>query len=101
MRSRILEEIQHRTSSANHLFTLHTAAQADHREDIPILNVKYRAQFCSGWGGAACRTECMLHEVVIIENVVTFATAVPIPCTSFVYRTNVYWSIIHGIKRNM
>ena len=29
----------------------------------------------------------------------TFVTAVPIPFTSFVYRTNVYWSVIHGIKR--
>ena len=29
----------------------------------------------------------------------TFATAVPILSTSFVYRTNVYWSVIHGIKR--
>ena len=29
----------------------------------------------------------------------TFDTAVPILFTSFVYRTNVYWSIIHGMKR--
>ena len=29
----------------------------------------------------------------------TFATAVPISFTSFVYRTNVHWSVIHGIKR--
>ena len=29
----------------------------------------------------------------------TSATAVPILFTSFVYRTNVYWSVIHGIKR--
>ena len=29
----------------------------------------------------------------------TFATAVHILSTSFVYRTNVYWSVIHGIKR--
>ena len=29
----------------------------------------------------------------------TFATAVPILFTSFVYRTNVYCSVIHGIKR--
>ena len=29
----------------------------------------------------------------------TFATAVPILFTSFVYRTNLYWSFIHGIKR--
>ena len=29
----------------------------------------------------------------------TFATAVPILFTSCVYRTNVYWSVIHGIKR--
>ena len=28
-----------------------------------------------------------------------FATAVPILFTSFVYRTNVYWLVIHGIKR--
>ena len=29
----------------------------------------------------------------------TFATVVPISFTSFVYCTNVYWSVIHGIKR--
>ena len=29
----------------------------------------------------------------------TFATAVLILFTSFVYRTNVYWLVIHGIKR--
>ena len=29
----------------------------------------------------------------------TFATAVPILSSNFVYRTNVYWSVIHGIKR--
>ena len=29
----------------------------------------------------------------------TFAPAVPILFTSFVYRTNVYWSVIHDIKR--
>ena len=29
----------------------------------------------------------------------TYATAVPILLTSFVYRTNVYWSVIHCIKR--
>ena len=29
-----------------------------------------------------------------------FATAVPILFTSFVYCTDVYWSVIHGIKRN-
>ena len=29
----------------------------------------------------------------------TYATAVPISFTSFVYHTNVYWSVIHGIKR--
>ena len=29
----------------------------------------------------------------------TFATAVPILFTSFVYRTNVNWSVIHSIKR--
>ena len=55
--------------------------------------------FCSRWGGEACRTECMLHQVVIIENVMTFGTAVPILLTSFVYRTNVYWWVIHVIKR--
>ena len=44
---------ERRTSSANHLFTLHTAVHADHRETIPILHVKYRAQFLLGvgWGG--------------------------------------------------
>ena len=43
----------HRTSSANHLFTLHTVAHADHRVAIPILHMKYRAQFLLrvGWGG--------------------------------------------------
>ena len=29
----------------------------------------------------------------------TYPTAVPILFASFVYRTNVYWSVIHGIKR--
>ena len=29
----------------------------------------------------------------------TFATAVPILFTSFVYRTNLYWSVINGIQR--
>ena len=44
---------ERRTSSANHLFTLHTAAHADHREAIPILHVKYHAPFLHGvgWGG--------------------------------------------------
>ena len=44
---------ERRTSSAKHLFTLHTASHADHRLAIPILHVKYRAQFLLGvgWGG--------------------------------------------------
>ena len=44
---------ERRTSSSNHVFTLHTAAHADHREAIPIPHVKYRAQFLLGvgWGG--------------------------------------------------
>ena len=44
---------ERRTSSANHLLSLHTAAQADHRVAILILHVKYRAQFLLGvgWGG--------------------------------------------------
>ena len=44
---------ERRTSPANHLFTLHTAAHADHGVAIPILHVKYRAQFLLGvrWGG--------------------------------------------------
>ena len=44
---------ERRTSSANHLFTLHTAAHAAHREAIPILHVKYHAPFLHGvgWGG--------------------------------------------------
>ena len=29
----------------------------------------------------------------------TLATAVPVLFTSFVYCTNMYWSVIHGIKR--
>ena len=29
----------------------------------------------------------------------TFATAVPVLFTSFVYCTSMYWSVIHGIKR--
>ena len=39
--------------STNHLFTLHTAVHADHREAIPILHMKYCAQFLLGvgWGG--------------------------------------------------
>ena len=46
-------QTERRTSSANHLFTLHTTAYVDHREAIPILHVKYRAQFLRGvgWGG--------------------------------------------------
>ena len=32
----------------NHLFTLHTAAHADQRVAIPILHVKYYAQFLLG-----------------------------------------------------
>ena len=35
----------------------------------------------------------------MIENVMAFATTVPILFTSFVYRTKVYWSVIHGINR--
>ena len=62
------------------------------------LRVKYRAQFLLGWVGAACRTECMLHSIVMIENVMTFTTAVHILFTSFVYRKNVYWSVTHGIR---
>ena len=62
MISRILEKklplTERRTSSTNHLFTLHTAAHADHRIVIPI---KYRAQFLVGVGWGACRTVCMLH----------------------------------------
>ena len=44
---------ERRTSSANQLFTLQTAANVDHRVAIPILHVKYRAQFLLGvgWGG--------------------------------------------------
>ena len=44
---------ERRTLSANHLFTLQTAVHADHRVAIPILHVKYRAQFLLGvgWGG--------------------------------------------------
>ena len=42
--------IEGRTSFANHLFILHTAAHADHRVTIPILHVKYRAQFLLGVG---------------------------------------------------
>ena len=41
---------EHRTSSANHVFTLHTAAHADHRVAIPILHVKYRPQYLLGVG---------------------------------------------------
>ena len=57
MMSRILEKksplTERKTSSAKHLFTLHTAAHADHGVAIPILHVKYRAQFLLGvgWGG--------------------------------------------------
>ena len=53
MINQILEEIpltERRTSSANHLFTLYTAAHADHREAIPLLHVKYRAHFLLGVG---------------------------------------------------
>ena len=57
MMSQILEKksplAERKTSSAKHLFTLHTAAHADHRVAIPILHVKYHAQFLLGvgWGG--------------------------------------------------
>ena len=63
---------ERRTSSANHLFTLHSAAQADHRLAIPILHMKYRAQFLLGvgWG-------CMSYWVYV----------------------TLCWSVIHGIKR--
>ena len=67
MISQILEKksplTERRTSSANHLFTLHTAAHADHRVAIPILHVKYRAQFlrCVGWGGMSCRVYVTLN----------------------------------------
>ena len=46
---------ERRMSSTNHLFTLHTAAHADHRVAIPILHVKYRAQFLLGvgWDGVS------------------------------------------------
>ena len=30
----------------------------------------------------------------------TFATVVPFLFISFVYSTNVYWLVIHGIKKN-
>ena len=39
---------ERRTPSANHLFTLHTAAHADHKVAIPILHMKYLGV---GWGG--------------------------------------------------
>ena len=90
---------ERRTSSANHLFTLHTASHADHRVAIPILHVKYRAQFLLGvgWGGMSY----WVYVTLSCHNWkhLTFATAVPILFTSFVYRINVYWSVIHGIKR--
>ena len=54
--SQILDKnstLTERRTSANHLFTLHTVAHTDHRVAIPILHVKYRAQFLLGvgWGG--------------------------------------------------
>ena len=51
-----------RASSANHLFTLHTAAHADHREVIPILHVKYRAQFMLGMGWGNFVAIAILHQ---------------------------------------
>ena len=90
---------ERRTSSANHLFTLHTASHADHRVAIPILHVKYRAEFLLGvgWGGMSY----WVYVTLSCHNWkhLTFAIAVPILFTSFVYRINVYWSVIHGIKR--
>ena len=61
-----------------------------------ILHVKYRAQFLLGvgWGGMSYWV-----YVTLSCHVMTSATAVPILFTSFLYRTNVYWSVIHGIKR--
>ena len=49
------ELTERRTSSANHLFTMHTVAHADHRVAIPILHVKYCTQFLLwvGWGGTS------------------------------------------------
>ena len=73
---------EHRTSSANHLFTLHTAAHADHRVAIPILHVKYRAQFLLGvgWGGMSYWVYVTLSCHNWKRN--DFATAVPISFTS-------------------
>ena len=91
---------ERRTSSANHLLTLHTAAYAAHRVAIPVLHVKCRAQFDRGGVGRhVVLSVCYTNKVIIIENVMNFATAVPILFTSFVYRTNVYWLVIHDIKR--
>ena len=86
-------------SSANHLFTLHTAAYADHREAIPILHVKYRAQFSLGvgWGGMSYWVYVTLSCHNWKHNDFHYTGAYLF--TSFVYCTNVYWSVIHGIKR--
>ena len=90
---------ERRTSSANHLFTLHTAAHADHREAIPILHVKYRAQFLLGvgWGGMSYWVYVTLSCHNWKRNDFHYSGAYLF--TSFVYCTNVYWSVIHGIKR--
>ena len=103
MISQILEEnsplTERRMSSANHLFTLQTAAHVDHRVAIPILRVKYRAQFLLGvgWGGMSYWVYVTLSCHNWKRNDFRYSGVYLI--TSFVYRTNVYWSVIHGIKR--
>ena len=72
---------------------------ADHRDAIPILHVKYRAQFLLGvgWGGMSYWVYVTLscHDWKRIDFRYSGAYFIH----SVVYRTNVYWSVIHGIKR--
>ena len=86
-----------------------TLPRAQSVDRVPIVyndNEPTRVQTCDddtqfllgmGWGGMSYWVYVTLscHNW---ENL-TFATAVPILFTSFVYRTNVFWSLIHGIKR--
>ena len=72
---------------------------ADHREAIPILHVKNRAQFLLGlgWGGMSYWVYVTLSCHNWKRNDFHYSGAYLF--TSFVYCTNVYWSVIHGIKR--
>ena len=88
---------EHRTSSANHLFTPRTCgacwSQGSHSNSSREIS---RAIFARGGGMSSwVYVTLSCHN----WNIMTFATTVPILFTSFLYLTNVYRSVIHGIKR--